>query len=63
MVWTSIKLRNDVPIVDLIDYARDNLREKYFGVYIQPVQDHDVICIGWLLFFTETQKFPFGKIF
>ena len=59
MVWTSIKMRHDVPILELIDYARDDLREKDFGVYIQPVQHHDVVCIGWLLFLHNDSEIDF----
>ena len=61
MVWTSIKLRHNVPILELIDYARDDLREKDFGVYIQPVQHHDVLCIGWLLFLHGDSEIAFWQ--
>ena len=49
MTWTNIKLRHDVPILELIEYTRDDFRAEDFGVYIQPVQRHDIICIGWPL--------------
>ena len=61
MVWTSIKLRHDVPILELINYARDDLRKQDFGVYIQPVQHHDVICMGWLLFLHGNSEIPFWQ--
>ncbi len=61
MVWASIKLRHDFPILELIDYARDDLRENDFGVYIQPVQHHDVVCIGWLLFIHGDSEIAFWQ--
>ena len=57
----NIKLRHDVPIIKLIDYASDDLRAEDFGVYIQPVQHHDVICIGWLLYLHGDSEVPFWQ--
>ena len=28
MVWTNIKLRHDVPILDLLEYAKDGFRAE-----------------------------------
>ena len=61
MTWTNIKIRHDVPILELIDYAKDDLRDVDFGVYIQPVQHHDVICIGWLLALHGDSEVPFWQ--
>ena len=49
MTWTNINLRYDVPILKILEYAKDNFREEDFEVYIQPVQHSNVKVIGWLL--------------
>ena len=63
MTWTNIKLKHDVPILELIDHARDDLRAEDFDLYIKPVQHHDVIYLfdGYYIYM-ETRKFPFGRI-
>ena len=61
MIWTNIKLRQDVPILELINYARDDLRAEDFDMYIQPVHHHDVISIGWLLYLHGDLEVPFWQ--
>ena len=59
MTWTNIKLRHDVPIVELLEYANDDFGAENFGVYIQPVQYSDVKVIGWLLFLHGNSEIKF----
>ena len=61
VTWINIKVRHDVPILELIDYARDDLREVDVWVYIQPVQHHDVMCIGRILALHGDSEVPFWQ--
>ena len=49
MIWENIKLRHDVPIKELMGYAKDDFRAEDFGVYIQLVQYYNVKVLGWIL--------------
>ena len=46
MIWTNIKLRHDVSIQDILEYAKDEFREVEFGIYIQSVQHYNVKVLG-----------------
>ena len=61
--WTNIKILHNVDIHEILQDTKDEFREEQFGLYLQPIQHHKVVTIGWIMFLHEEVDLQFWQVF
>ena len=50
-------------IHEILQDTKDEFREEQFGLYLQPIQHHKVVTIGWIMFLHEEVDLQFWQVF